>query len=79
VSGDDTEAARRVGDGGAEHADLIERRGEGDEPETADAPIGGLDADDAAERRGLTHRAAGLRAERDRDDARGDGGGRTTR
>ena len=73
------EPARRVVDGAAEDADLIERRREGDETEAAHATVGRLHADDAAERGRLAHRAAGLRAERDADDARRDRGGRAAR
>src|SRR5258706_11609145 len=48
----------------AEHADLVERRAESDEAVAADAAVGRLDADDAAEGGRLPHRAARLRTER---------------
>ncbi len=44
--------------------DLIERRGERDHAVARDAAVGRLDADDAAERRRLADRAAGVGAER---------------
>ena len=50
---------------------MIERRRERDEAVPTDATVRRLHADDAAERRRLPHRAAGLRAERDAHDARG--------
>ena len=77
VAGDHLEPERGVVDRAPEDADLVERRRERDEPEAAHAAVRRLDADDAAERRRLPHRAAGLGAERDPDDARRDGGGRT--
>ena len=52
---------------GARHrADLVERRSVRDEPVARDAAVRRLDADDAAERRRLTNRAAGVGAERHR-------------
>ncbi len=58
------------------HRDAIERRSEGHQPEPADPAVARLDPDDAAERRRLAHRAAGLRPERRRHDARRDECGR---
>ena len=70
---------RRVVHAAAEDPDLVERRGERDEPEAAHASIGRLHADHAAERGGLAHGPTGLRSERDRDDARGHRRRRTAR
>ena len=63
----------RVFDRGGQRPDLIEAAGVGDEAVAADAAVGWLDADNAAERRGLADRAAGIAAERDGHDASGDG------
>ena len=69
----------RVFDGEGEGADLVERGGEGHEPVAAHATPGGLEADDAAERRGLADRAAGVGAEGDGHHPRGHRGGRPAR
>ena len=79
VPGDDLEEQRGVGDGGGERADLVEARGEGDQPVAADRAVGRLDADDAAQRRRLADRAAGVGAERQRREAGGHGGGAPAR
>ena len=47
-----------------EGADLVERRGEGDKPVARDAPVGGLEADDTAQRRRLADGAARVGARR---------------
>ena len=54
--------------------DAVERGGEGDEAVAADAPVGGQQADDAAEGCGLADGAAGVGAERGRAEAGGDRG-----
>ena len=64
------------GEGGVLHraregADLVERRGEGDEAVAADPAVGRLQADHAAQRGGLADRAAGVGAEGERRHARG--------
>ena len=76
VPRDDLQTECRIIDGAAEDADLLERRGEGDEPVSTDPTVGRLHADDAAERRRLPHRAAGLGPKRHAHDATGhrDGG-----
>ena len=66
---------RAVVDGARERADLVERAGEGDQPVAADGAVGGLQADDAAERGRLADGAAGVGAERPERLAGGDGGG----
>ena len=58
--------APRRAHGARERADLIERRGEGDQAVARDAAVGRLEPDDAAERRRLADRAAGVGAERER-------------
>ena len=66
---DDAERNRRVRHRARERPDLIERRPVRDEPVARHAAVGRLQPDDAAERGGLTHRAAGVRSERARRDA----------
>ena len=56
----------------AERARLIERRRERDHAVARDAAVGRLDADDAAQRRRLADRAAGVGAERARAQRRRD-------
>ncbi len=70
------EQQRAVGDVARERAGLVERGGEGDHPVAADRAVGGLEADDPAQRGGLADRAAGVGADRPRRRAGGDGGGR---
>ena len=48
---------------------LVERRGEGDHPVAGDRAVGGLQADDPAQRGRLADRAAGVGADRPRRDA----------
>src|SRR5690606_28445278 len=48
----------------------------GDQPEARDAPVGGLEAVDAAPARGLADGAAGVGAQRGGGDPGGDGRGR---
>ena len=66
---------RGVGDVARERPGLVERGGEGDHPVAADRAVGGLEADDPAQRGGLADRAAGVGADRPRREAGGDGGG----
>ena len=70
VAGDHVEQQRGVGDGGGERADLVERARERDEAVARHQPVGGLHADDAAQRGGLADRAAGVGAEPERRVAR---------
>ena len=75
MAGDDVEQQRGVGDRRRERPDLVERRRERDEAVARHAPVGGLHADDAAQRRRLADRAAGVGAERERCEAGGHRGG----
>ena len=72
VAADDLEQQRGVRDGRRERTDLIEAAGERDEPVARHAAVGRLHADDAAQRRRLADRAAGVAAERQRGEAGGD-------
>ena len=72
AAGDDAEGQRGVFDRRGDRADLIERRRERDQAVARHAPVGRLQADDAAQRRGLPDRSAGVRAERERHQACGD-------
>ena len=63
-----------VGHSAGEGADLVERRGERHQAVARHPPVGGLQADDAAQRGGLADRAAGVGAERQRREAGGDRG-----
>ena len=56
-------ASRRVP---GERSDLVQRRGERDDPVAADPAVGGLHADDPAQRRRLADRTAGVGPERQR-------------
>ena len=64
------EQQRGVGGVARERARLVERRGERDHPVARDRAVGGLEADDAAQRRGLADRAAGVGPDRPRHGAR---------
>ena len=75
MTGDDVEESRGVRDGRRERTDLVERAREGDEPVARDEAVGRLHADDAAERGRLADRAPGVRAERERHEARRHRGG----
>ena len=66
VAEEDGRQERRVLDAAGEGPDLVERRREGHEAVAAHATVGGLQAHDAAERRGLADRAARVRAEGER-------------
>ena len=57
---------RRVGDVAGQRPALVERGGEGDHPVARDRAVGGLQADDPAERGRLADRAAGVGADRRR-------------
>ena len=72
MAGDDLEQQGGVGDGGGEGPDLVERRGEGDEPVAGDQAVGGLQPHHAAEGGRLADRAAGIGAQGDRGEAGGD-------
>ena len=73
------EQQRRVGHVARQRARLVERGGEGDHAVARDGAVGRLEPDDAAQRRGLADRAAGVGAERPRREARGDRGGAAAR
>ena len=79
VPGDDRIQQGRIGDRAGHRADLVERRGERHEAVTRHPPVGGLHADDPAQRRGLADRAAGVTAQRHRGHSRGNGRGTATR
>jgi hypothetical protein len=79
VAGDRAEEMRAVAYGPRHRPDLIERRRVGDDAVAADAPVGGLEPDDAAVRRRLPDRAAGVGAERAKALARRDRCPRSTR
>ena len=66
MPGDHVEEQRGVGDGGGERADLIQRARERDEAVARHESVGGLHADDPAERGGLADRPAGIGAETER-------------
>ena len=68
-----------VGDVAGQRAALVERGGEGDHPVARDRAVGGLQADDPAERGGLADRAAGVGADRAGREPPGDRGGRAAR
>src|SRR5262249_12534152 len=77
--GDDPVEQRAVADCLRVGADLVEAGGEGDDPVAADGAVRRAQADDAAERGRLLDRAAGVRPERPRREARGDGRRRPAR
>ena len=61
---EDAQHERGVRHVARQRAALVERRGERDHPVARDGAVGGLHADDAAQRRGLADRAARVRADR---------------
>ena len=70
------EQQRGVGDVAGQRPALVERGGEGDHPVARDRAVGGLEADDPAERCRLADRAAGVGADRPRRQAGRDRRGR---
>ena len=66
VPGDGAKQDRRVLDGARHRAHLVERAREGDDAVARHPPVGGLQADDAAEGGRLPDGAAGVGAERGR-------------
>ena len=70
---------RRVGHVAGERAGLVERGGERDHPVARDGAVGGLQADDPAQRGRLADRAAGVGAERPRREPGRDRGGAPAR
>src|SRR5690606_28355091 len=66
VPGDDLVQQRRVEDGAAAGATLVERRRAGDEAVPRDRAVGGLGADGGGDRGGLADRATGVGADRER-------------
>ena len=73
-AGERVHGQRDVLDRTAEGANLVERRTKGHHAVAAHGAIRGLKAHHAAERRRLADGAAGVRTQRERDLARGDGG-----
>ena len=65
---------RDILDRAAKGANLVERRAKGNHAVTAHGAIRGLKAHHAAQRRRLANGAAGVRTQRERNLARGDGG-----
>ena len=63
---DHPQQKRRVADVAGQRPALVERGREGDHPVAGDGSVGGLQADDPAERGGLADRAARVRADRPR-------------
>src|SRR5215218_1541985 len=76
AAGDDLVEEGRVANGLRGRPDLVERRRKRDDAVTRDGPVGRAQADDSAERGWLLDRTAGVRPERPRREARGDGRGR---
>ena len=72
AAGDRVEQRRRVADVAGERPDLVERRGERDDPVARHPAVGRLQPDDPGQRRRLADRAAGVGAERERRVVRGD-------
>ena len=79
IAGDGIEQHCGVLNRARERANLVEGRCERDKTVTGYCAIGGLEADHAAERSGLTDRATGIRTECERHFAGCDNGCRTTR
>ena len=69
------EQQRRVAHVARDRPGLVERGGERDHAVARDRAVGRFQPDDAAQRRRLADRAAGVGAERPRGQAGGDGGG----
>ena len=63
MAGDHVHDGRRVFDGARERSNLVQRGREGDQAIATDATVRWLESDDAAQRRGLTNRAAGIGAQ----------------
>ena len=78
VASEDGEEESGILDRAGERADLIERRGEGDEAVAGDAAVGGFESNTTAEGGGLADRAACVGTEGGEGDASCDGGGRTS-
>ena len=78
VAGEDGEKKSGILDRAGERADLIERRGEGDEAVAGDAAVGGFESDTTAEGGGLADGAACVGAESGEGDPSCDGGSRTS-
>ena len=74
---DHAERDRRIVDGPRQRPDLIERGTERNQAVPRDAAVGWLESDHAAHRGRLPNRSAGVGPERQRRDARRDGGGRS--
>ena len=71
MSGDRLQRDRGIFDRPRKRADLIQTRGEGHEPKARDAPVGRLQADDAAESGWLADRSSGIGTEADRGETGG--------
>src|SRR5215213_11523645 len=79
VARDGLQQKRRVPYVAGHRPDHVERGGEGDQAIARDSPVGGLEPNDATERRRLAHGAASVRPERPPTLARRDGRGRSAR
>ena len=64
VTGDGLQQHRTIGHVSGHRADLVKRRGEGDQPVAADPSIGWLEADDPGQRRRLADRTTRVAAQR---------------
>ena len=69
VADEVTQQQRRVGDRARQRTALVQRGGERDHAVAGDRAVGRLQSDDAAQRRRLTDRPAGVRADRPRREA----------
>jgi hypothetical protein len=78
VASEDGKEEGGIFDRAGERADLIERRGEGDETVAGDAAVGGFESDTTAEGGGLADGAACVGTEGSKGDSTRDGGGRTS-
>src|SRR5690606_27864064 len=77
-TGHGAEHQRAVLGGAGQRAALVETGGIGDHAPARNTAVGGLDAGEVGQRRRLADRSAGVGAGGGRQQARGDGGGRTT-
>ncbi len=78
VAGEDGEKESGILDRASERADLIERRGEGDEAVAGDAAVGGFESNTTAKGGRLADGAACVGTEGSEGDTTRDGGGRTS-
>ena len=71
MAGDDVEHQRVVGDGAGQRPDMVEREGERKDAAARHQAVGRLEPDDAAGARRIAHAAAGVAAQRHREQAGG--------